>query len=193
MSLTAVQVDEVFYSLGLEPPSAPIMTALTSVPDVFQAAADIITLPQVQALVVPVVEMFLLSTGANPHAPTSATLSSIVSSGLSEPQLATAFVSSQVFADNYNGGVLLNPNALVSAGMVDALFLNGLGHPPTAATEAGFAGLTNVQAFVEFATSPTTTAAQASTVDLVLTNIMALAIGLPTDSSIVGSAVHHVT
>jgi hypothetical protein len=186
--LNATQVDETFNAFGLGAPSPPIMSAITSVPDTYQAGADIIALPQVQQFVVPVMEMFLLSTGANEHGPTSATLSSIVSSDLTEPELATAFVSSQVFANNYNGGTLLNPNSPVSAGVVDALFLNGLGHAPTAATEADFAGMTNAQAFLAFASSPTTIAAETGEVDAVLIDIMKLAAGWPTDANIIGQS-----
>ena len=43
---------------------------------------------------------------------------------------------------------------------------------PTATTEAGFSGLTNAQAFLEIATSPSITAAHAGDVDTFLTNIV---------------------
>jgi hypothetical protein len=188
MSLSVTQVDEAFAALGLQPPSPPVMTALTSVPNTYQAAYDLIALPEVQSIDAPIVEMFDVALG---HEPTSATLSGLVESGLTRAGLAAAFVSSQTFANIYNGGALLNPNAPISAGVVDALFIAGLGHPPTAATEAGFAGLTNAQAFYEFVMSPTTVAANASTVTQSLYNIIDLASGLPSEASIVGSAVHH--
>ncbi len=94
--------------------------------------------------------MFDLATGHNPN---TTTLSSIVSSDLTQPQLASALVASSAFADLYNGGVAVDPNAPVTTSLVDAMFLNGLGHAPTAATEHGFAGLTNAQAFLAIASS----------------------------------------
>src|SRR6185437_7792663 len=127
------------------------LSALESIPDSATTTADIIALPEVQTIDAPIIQMFELATG---HDPIGATLASVAESALSPAELASAIVASQAFANNYNGGELVNPNAPVSAGLVDALFLNGLGHAPTAATEAGFAGLTNAQAFLEFSTSP---------------------------------------
>ena len=74
---------------------------------------------------------------------------------LSNAQLAAAFVSSQAFANVNNAGVLLNPNVTASLAVVESLFQNTLGHHPTAATLAGFEGMTNAQAFLAFALSDT--------------------------------------
>jgi hypothetical protein len=79
----------------------------------------------------------------------------ISSSNLSDSQIAAAFVSSQGFANVNNGGLPVNPNAPASANVVDSLFQTTLDHLPTAATLAGFEGLTNAEAFLEFALSPT--------------------------------------
>ena len=89
------------------------------------------------------------------HLPTWATLQSMVASGLTDTQMATAIVASETFAQVNNGGTLVNPNAPSSAAVVDSFFQQTLGHLPTAATLAGFSGLTNEQAFYAFATSAT--------------------------------------
>jgi hypothetical protein len=99
-----------------------------------------------------IVQMFEAGLG---HTPSAATLTSMNASNLNEAQLAAAFVSSQAFANVNNGGVLLNPDAPASPIVVDSLFQNTLGHFPTAATLAGFEGLTNAQAFWAFALSDT--------------------------------------
>jgi hypothetical protein len=99
-----------------------------------------------------IVQMFEAGLG---HTPSAATLTSMNASNLSDSQLAAAFVSSQAFANVDKSGVLLNPNAPASPTVVDNLFQNTLGHLPTAATLAGFEGLTNAQAFLAFVLSDT--------------------------------------
>jgi hypothetical protein len=99
-----------------------------------------------------VAQMFDAALG---HLPTWATLTGMMSSGLSDVQLAEAIVSSQAFAETNNGGALVDPNASAAPGIIDHLFMTTLGHLPTASTLAGFEGMTNEQAFYAFATSDT--------------------------------------
>ncbi len=174
--LNATQIDDVFSALGLSSPSPAVLSALESIPDTFQTIDTIFSLPEVQAVDFPIMQMFELATG---HDPTPQTLSSIASSALTQSELAAAFVGSQAFANVYNGGALMNPNALATAPFVDAMFLNGLGHAQTPTTEAGFAGLTDAQAFLEFSTSPTMTAVHADDVAAGLHNIVELVVGNP--------------
>lgn len=101
-----------------------------------------------------VAQMFEVGVG---HLPTWSTLQSMVSSGLTDAHMAEAIVASQTFALVNNGGTLVNPNAPSSAAVVDSFFQQTLGHLPSAATLAGFSGLTNEQAFYAFATSATVT------------------------------------
>jgi hypothetical protein len=102
----------------------------------------------------------------------------MVESNLTEPQLATAIVSSQAFANVDNGGVLLDPNAQVSDELVEALFIRDLGHAPSEATLAGFNGMTNSQAFLAFATSNTVTQTLAPNVEGYLMQVVTLATGI---------------
>lgn len=191
MSLTQVQVDENFAALGLPAPPPAEMFAIEAIPDTLVADQTIIDLPQVQSEVVPVAQMFYLATG---HGATSATLSSMVQSDLTESQLATALVSSQTFANVNNGGVLLDPNAPVSDDLVEGLFIRDLGHAPSEATLAGFEGMSNAQAFLAFSTSETVTHAFAPTINAYLTEVQELASGiilgdpLPSSAQIVGQA-----
>ena len=168
MGITAQQIDEAFTNLfGLPPPDPAVLNALVSIGDYDTVIADIITLPQVQAQVLPDLQMFDLVTD---HLPTAATLSSIISSGLTQQQLADAFVSSPNFAGLYNGGVAVDPHAPVTTLLVDSMFMVGLGHAPTAATEHDFAGLTNEQAFLAIATSAAMTQTQTVGINSYLTN-----------------------
>ncbi len=181
MAMTQTQIDEAFAAMGLAPPSSAVLAALEAIPDTYTALATIIQLPQVQTSVTPIVTMFDLALG---HDPTSATLSSMVSSNLSQAQLASDFVSSQAFANVYNGGVLLNPNTVVTTAnesIITALFVNGLGHPPTPATLSGFLGLTLSQAFLEFSQSQA--AGISPIVDTSLTQILELATGISPQSN----------
>ncbi|MGC1355955.1 MAG: hypothetical protein WA851_09240, partial [Xanthobacteraceae bacterium] len=169
MSLTSTQIDEIFAAMGLPAPSSAVATSLEAIPNTYDALNTIIDLPEVQSEVIPILAMFDLALG---HDPTAATLSSIAETKLSQAQLASAFVSSQAFANVYNGGVLLNPNAIIgnsNSGIITALFLNGLGHPPTTATLDGFFGLTLAQAFLVFTQS--NAVAVSATMDASLLNI----------------------
>jgi hypothetical protein len=192
MGFSATQVDEAFAALGLAPPAAGELVAIEAIngpveyANYFQSGQEfefpvapatpiIAELPEVQAQVVPVVQMFALATG---HMPTGHTLFEMVLSGLTQPQLAYALVSSSTFADFYNGGVALNPDAPVTFSLVDSMFMFGLGHAPSAATKQGFAGLTNAQAFHAFNTSETVTQALAPSVEGYLMQVITLATGI---------------
>jgi hypothetical protein len=88
---------------------------------------------------------------------TPVTSSSTNALNISDTQIAAAFVSSQGFANVNNGGMAVDPNAPASPNVVDSLFQTTLGHLPSPATLAGFADLTNAEAFLDFALSPTVT------------------------------------
>jgi hypothetical protein len=188
VSFTQTQIDNAFETLGLALPGAAELTALENVNDYYQGVQDIVTLPEVQTEVVPVVQMFEAAFGRGP-APT--TLASMVSSQLTEPQLAAAFVSSQAFANVFNGGILLNPDSSTPPDIVDSLFIRVLGHAPTVATLEGFSGLTIAQAFQAFVTSQAATAALSNYVDTSLTQTVELAVGVlsqPETVQVVGQA-----
>jgi hypothetical protein len=102
--------------------------------------------------VYPILRMFDLAFGRFPNA---TTLASMVSSDLDVMQLSEAVVASQTFANTYNGGTLLNPDAPVTAGIVEALYTQALGHAPTQSTLAQWlnSGLSIEQAFDSMVTS----------------------------------------
>jgi hypothetical protein len=178
VGITAQQIDEAFTNLfGLPPPDPAVLNVFVSIGDYDTVIADIITLPQVQTQVLPVLQMFDLATG---HNPTAATLSSIDSSGLTQPQLADVLVASPTFSNLYNGGTPVDPNAPVTTSLVDSMFLVGLGHMPTTATEHGFAGLTNEQAFIAIATSAAMTETQTVGINSYLTSELDLWTNAPT-------------
>jgi hypothetical protein len=175
VSFTQPQIDNAFEALGLALPDAAELTALENVSDYYQGVQDIVTLPEVQTEVAPIAQMFEAAFG---RGPTSQTLASMVSSQLTEPELAAAFVSSQAFANVYNNGTLLNPNSLSDPEIIESLFIRVLDHPPTAATLAGFSGLTITQSFQAFVTSQAVTASLGSNVDTYLTQTVELAVGV---------------
>ena len=182
MSLTQTQINEIFASMGLPAPSSAVATSLEAIPNTYDALNTIIDLPEVQTEVIPILAMFDLALG---HDPTSATLASMVeNNGGNIASIANQFVESQAFANLYNAGALLSASTVVDAsnsGIITALFVNGLGHPPTAATLQGFFGLTLGQAFLEFTQS--NAIAETPTIDASLTNIMELAAGIPAQAA----------
>jgi hypothetical protein len=147
----------------------------------------ILDMPEIQSDVVPVAQMFDVALG---YFPVGQTLPSLVQSNLTALELATAIVSSQAFANVNNEGVLLNPNAPTSTGLVDALFIHALGHAPSAATLAGFEGMTNAQVLLELSTSATVSNQLAPAVIAFLTDVVELATGFPSETQIVGQAAH---
>jgi hypothetical protein len=188
VSFTQTQIDDAFETLGLALPDVAELTALENINDYYQGVQDIVALPEVQTEVAPIVQMFEAAFGRGPTPPT---LASMVSSQLTEPQLAAAFVSSQAFANVYNGGILLNPNSSTPPGIIDSLFIRVLDHPPTTATLEGFSGLTIAHAFLAFVTSQAATAALCNNVDTYLTQTVELAVGVlsqPETVQIVGQA-----
>ena len=102
--------------------------------------------------VYPILQMFHFAFG---HFPSAATLASMVDTGLTVPELAAAIVASQTFANTYNGGALIDPNAPVTASIVETLYSEALGHAPTTATLDGWltSGLTIAKAFEEMVMS----------------------------------------
>jgi hypothetical protein len=188
VSFTQTQIDSAFSALGLAPPSAAELTAVEGISDYYEAVQTIVALPEVQSDVVPIVQMFEATLG---HAPDQVTLASMVSSQLSEPQLAGAFVSSQTFANVYNGGLLLDSNSSVTPDVVEALFIRGLGHPPTASTLSGFTGMSVAQAFLAFVTSDAVSNTFSNQVSAYTTEQVELAVGVlsqPDNVQIVGQA-----
>lgn len=175
MSFTQTQIDNAFSALGLAFPSTAELTALEGVSDYYQAAQTIAALPEVQTEIVPIVQMFDVALG---HAPDQATLASMASSQLDELQLTAAFVSSQTFANLYNGGVALDANSSAVPDVIDALFIRGLGHPPTAATLDGFAGMSVSQAFLAFVSSDTISNTFAGQVGSYVNEQVELAVGV---------------
>ena len=102
----------------------------------------------VQANIVPVLNSFFLTAL---HYPTDATMQAQVNSGLTYTELVSADVGSQVWANSYNNGTLVNPNAPLTAQTVNEMYQSGLGHLPTQATMNGWlGGYTQASGFQEF-------------------------------------------
>ena len=179
MSLTQTQIIDIFDGMGLNgppgspnaAPSAAVIASLEALPgDVYAGLNAIIALPEVQTQVIPILAMFDLAYG---HDPISSTLASMVETNLSSQELANAFVDDGTFATRYYNGLNFNHNTIIdssNSGIITALFLNGLGHPPQASTVEGFFGLTLGQAFLAFVSS--NAVAVSPTIDSSLITIM---------------------
>ena len=150
------QVDDIYEAVLQRPPTSAEVTAALSLGSTF-GSAGIITavVDSAEAItnVYPILQMFDLAFG---HFPSAATLASMVDSDLALPELAVAVVGSQTFANTYNGGALIDPNSPVTAGIVEALYTQALGHAPSQTTLNGWlnSGLTVALAFQAMVTSP---------------------------------------
>ena len=153
--LNAGQIGAIYEAVLQRAPTATEVTASLALDSMtFDVGVIVSLVNSAEAIsnVYPILQMFELALG---HFPSAATLASMVQTGLTVPQLAAAIVGSQAFANTYNGGALLDPNAPVTAAIVEALYSEALGHAPTPATLDGWlsSGLTIAQAFEEMVTS----------------------------------------
>jgi hypothetical protein len=153
--LNAGQIGALYEAVLQRAPTATEVTAslaLDSATGDIGVIVSLVSSAEAISNVYPILQMFELAFG---HFPSAATLASMVDTGLTVPQLGAAVVASQTFANTYNGGALIDPNAPVTAAIVEALYSEALGHAPTQATLEGWltSGLTIAQAFEEMVTS----------------------------------------
>src|ERR1700683_1826160 len=153
--LNPTQVGAIYEAVLQRAPTATEMAAslaLDSATGNVGVIAALVDSAEAITNVYPILQMFNLAFGSFRIA---ATLATIAETGLAVPQLAAAIVASQIFADTYNGGTLINPTSPVTASIVEVLYTNALGHAPTQATLNGWlsSGLTVAQAFEDMVTS----------------------------------------
>ena len=153
--LNAGQIDTIYEAVLQRTPAATEVTASLALDSMtFDVGVIVSLVDSAEAIsnVYPILQMFELAFG---HFPSAATLASMVQTGLTVPQLAAAIVASQAFANTYNGGEPVDPNAPVTAAIVEAFYSEALGHAPTPATLEGWltSGLTIAQAFEDMVTS----------------------------------------
>jgi hypothetical protein len=151
----AINIELIYEAALQRSPTLAEVTAseaLQSAEGTAVMAAAIVVSAEAFSNVYPVLQMFDLAFG---HFPSASTLASMVSTDLNVSQLSAAVVASQTFANTYNDGVLLDPNAPVTAGIVEALYTQALGHAPTQSTLAQWldSGLSIEQAFEAMVTS----------------------------------------
>ena len=153
--VTSTQIGTISEAVLQRAPTASEVTASLALDSTTGNAgmiAALVNAPEAVANVYPILQMFNLAFG---YFPGAATMASMVESGLTLAQLAEAVVGSQTFANVYNGGALINANSPVTAGIVEALYSQALGHAPSQATLNGWltSGLTVAQAFQDMVTS----------------------------------------
>lgn len=215
ISLTDTQISDIYTAVLQVPPSSSVIATLETL-DQSQGDNAVITAVVQNALgipnsdlntaapnfnvsstsnpyagltspdLVPTLEMFKMALGYFPES--ASNLNSIVNTGLTLPQLSSAFVNSQAFANVFNGGVILDPNQHLVAGsfttnLIDSLFQSDLGHLPTASTVQGFVGYTISQAFLAFADLQTYYLTELSAMTQYLTGLAQTAIVGSVDAS----------
>ena len=154
-SLTAQQIDGIYEAVLQRAPTSTEVTASQALDLATGDAATVATVVNsAEAItnVYPVLQMFELAFG---HLPTATTLASMVQSELTVTQLSAAVVASQTFANTYDGGILMDPKAPVTASVIETLYTQALGHAPTQATLNSWlnSGLSTAEAFQEMVTS----------------------------------------
>ena len=169
--LTAAQVNGIYEAVLQRAPSSIEVTAALALDSATGDAATVAAVvDSAEAItnVYPILQSFELAFG---YLPQAATLASMVQSALSVPQLCSAIVASQTFANVYDGGTMINPNSPVTASIVEALYTHALGHAPTQSTLSGWlnAGLTVAQAFQDMVTSQSYFQTTQSTIEQYLT------------------------
>ena len=99
--------------------------------------------------------------------------------------MATAFVASSAFADTYNNGTAIDPDAPITASIVGAIIQNATGVAATAAQVSAWvsSGETVDQVFVDFALGDQYTAASQSAIEQYLTAAADNAAGLSATSA----------
>jgi hypothetical protein len=169
--LTAAQVNGIYEAVLQRAPSNIEVTAALALDSAIGDAATVAAVvDSAEAItnVYPILQSFELAFG---YLPQAATLASMVQSALNVPQLCSAIVASQTFANVYDGGTIINPNSPVTASIVETLYTHALGHAPTQATLSGWlnAGLTVAQAFQDMVTSQSYFQTTQSTIEHYLT------------------------
>ena len=180
--LTTAHIGAIYEAVLQRAPTATEVTAslaLDSATGNVGVIAALVNSAEAITNVYPILQMFDLAFG---HFPVAATLASMVETGLAVPQLASAIVASQTFADIYNDGALINPNSPVTANIVEVLYTQALGHAPTQATLNGWlsGGLTVAQAFEDMVTSESYFATTQTSIEQYLTAAAISEAGLTT-------------
>jgi hypothetical protein len=76
-------------------------------------------------------QIIVLATGQVPTGPQLVAWDTYEKNGGSVDSIASAFVASSMFANKYNGGILVDPNSAITSSIATEIIQNALGHPPT--------------------------------------------------------------
>jgi hypothetical protein len=169
--LTATQINALYEAVLQRAPSSVEVTASLALDSATSNAATVAAIvDSAEAItnIYPILQTCELAFG---YLPQASTLASMAQSALTISQLSYAIVGSQTFANMYNGGTLINPNAPVTASIVDALCTHALGHTPTQSTLSSWlnSGLTVAESFQDMVTSPSYFQATQSAIEQYLT------------------------
>jgi hypothetical protein len=171
MSITVAQIDAAYQAVLQRAPTDAEVTAAQSLDATigFQAAiAAIVDSPEAQQNVYPIMQIIVLATGGFATPAQLAAWVPAVESSTSLDQMAMAFVASTEFADRYNGGTAVDPNAPISASILSAIIHNatGLSATPDQISNWVGTGLSIDQVFVDFAVSTPTAGLQGALQDI---------------------------
>ena len=184
-SLTTAQITEIYQAVLQRAPSGAEVNAVVAENSIIGNAgvvAVVVNSPEAQQNVYPVVQIIDLATG---NLPTAAQLAGWVAAtelGVSCDQMATMFVASTAFAETYNNGSPVDPNAPITASILEAIIHNATGVAATPAQVSAWvnSGQTVDQVFVDFALGDQYTTASQSTIEQYLTTAVDNEAGLST-------------
>jgi hypothetical protein len=161
MPLTLAQIEGAYQAVLQRAPTNAEVTTSQSLGGTIGysgAIAAIVDSPEAQQNVYPIVQIILLATGNWATPAQLAAWVPAVESGTSLNQMALAFVASTEFADTYNDGVAVDPNAPITAQILSTIIQNatGLTATPDQISSWLSTGLSIDQVFVDFALSAPT-------------------------------------
>ena len=154
-SLTASQITEIYQVILQRAPTSAEVNAAISENSVIGNAgvvAVVVDSPEAQQNIYPIVQIIDLATGNLPTTSQLAAWVLVTESGISLDQMATAFVASTAFGDTYNNGTPVNPDAPITASIVEDIIQHATGVTATQAQANAWvsSGLSIDQVFVDF-------------------------------------------
>ena len=148
--------------------------------------AILVDSPEAQQNIYPVVQIIDLATGSLPAAAQLTGWVLATESGTSFDQMATTFGASTTFGNIYNNGTAVDPDAPITAGILEAIIQHATGVAATQEQVNAWmsSGLTIDQVFVDFALGEQYTTASQSAVQQDLTSLADSAAGIASSGTL---------
>jgi hypothetical protein len=173
-SLSTAQITEIYQAILQRPPTSAEVSAAAAENTTMGNAvvvAVVVDSPEASQHVYPVAQIIDLATDNLPTAAQLAAWVAATEAGVSFDQVATTFVASTAFGNTYNDGTSVDPNAPITASIIEAIIQHATGVAATPVQVSAWvsSGQTIDQVFVDFALGDQYTAASQSTIEQYLT------------------------